>query len=127
MLEHVKADHPLRYRTLAEAEHLMKRDIVEQSLLLGFLPVTLPEPIADLVAEAEPPSRRSRQVRAAPRSATAKTRAKKSEAPPTEAPAVAATPRNAHASSRHLPSRPPARRGNGALASRAVDDPPDRD
>jgi ATP-dependent RNA helicase HelY len=92
MLADVNPGHPL-YRTLAEAEHLMKRDIVEQSLLLGFLPVTLPEPIADLVAEAEPPSRRSRQIRAAPRSATTKTRAKKSEAPATEAQAVAAPPK----------------------------------
>ncbi|MCC6944993.1 MAG: DEAD/DEAH box helicase [Thermomicrobiales bacterium] len=38
MLEDVLPDHPLRY-TLREAELLLRRDIVEQSLTLGFAPI----------------------------------------------------------------------------------------
>jgi ATP-dependent RNA helicase HelY len=42
MLLHVKPDHPLRAR-LRHAESLLRRDIVEHSLMLGFAPVELPE------------------------------------------------------------------------------------
>jgi ATP-dependent RNA helicase HelY len=94
MLADVDPAHPL-HRSLAEAEHLMKRDIVEQSLLLGFLPVTLPEPVAELVAEPEPPRPRARPVRATPRSATAKSRARKAESPATEASAPPAPKKRA--------------------------------
>jgi ATP-dependent RNA helicase HelY len=38
MLEDVMPDNPLRL-TLREAEHLLRRDIVEQSLTLGFAPI----------------------------------------------------------------------------------------
>jgi ATP-dependent RNA helicase HelY len=42
MLANVSPDHPVR-ATLAAAEHLVKRDIVEQSLALGFLPIETEE------------------------------------------------------------------------------------
>jgi hypothetical protein len=42
MLTHVKPEHPLRVR-LRQAEGLLRRDIVEHSLLLGFAPIALPE------------------------------------------------------------------------------------
>jgi ATP-dependent RNA helicase HelY len=42
MLAHVKPEHPLRAR-LRQAEGLLRRDIVEHSLLLGFAPIALPE------------------------------------------------------------------------------------
>ena len=42
MLADVKPEHPLR-RTLQQAESLLRRDIVEQSLILGFAPIALPE------------------------------------------------------------------------------------
>ncbi len=38
MLEDVLPDHPLRY-SLRESERLLRRDIVEQSLTLGFAPI----------------------------------------------------------------------------------------
>jgi ATP-dependent RNA helicase HelY len=72
MLTDVNPGHPL-HRTLLDAERLMKRDIVEQSLLLGFVPVTVPEPLQELVAEPEPARHRSRQVRATPRSRARRT------------------------------------------------------
>ena len=43
MLAHIKPDHPLRY-SLDEAERLLRRGIVEQSLTLGFAPIETPEP-----------------------------------------------------------------------------------
>jgi ATP-dependent RNA helicase HelY len=42
MLANVSPDHPVRH-TLATAERLVKRDIVEQSLALGFLPIETEE------------------------------------------------------------------------------------
>jgi ATP-dependent RNA helicase HelY len=42
MLTNVKPDHPARAR-LRLAESLLRRDIVEQSLTLGFAPMALPE------------------------------------------------------------------------------------
>jgi ATP-dependent RNA helicase HelY len=42
MLADVNPDHPLRAR-LRQAETLLRRDIVEQSLVLGFAPIALPE------------------------------------------------------------------------------------
>lgn len=70
MLQHASPDHPLRAR-LRQAEGLLKRDIVEHSLALGFAPIELPEIArAELEAAREetPPPRkpRSRKVKAAP-------------------------------------------------------------
>ncbi len=42
MLVNVKPEHPLRIR-LQQAESLLRRDIVEHSLALGFAPIELPE------------------------------------------------------------------------------------
>jgi hypothetical protein len=42
MLVSVKPEHPLRAR-LQEAESLLRREIVEHSLALGFAPIALPE------------------------------------------------------------------------------------
>jgi len=42
MLVNVKPEHPLRAR-LQQAETLLRRDIVEHSLALGFAPIELPE------------------------------------------------------------------------------------
>lgn len=42
MLDHVKPDHVLRIK-LRQAEALLRRDIVEHSLALGFAPIELPE------------------------------------------------------------------------------------
>jgi ATP-dependent RNA helicase HelY len=54
MLADVDPSHPM-YQTLGEAIRLMKRDIVEQSLMLGFVPISLPEPTAELAPEPDPP------------------------------------------------------------------------
>ena len=68
MLQSVNPEHPLRGR-LRQAESLLKRDIVEHSLVLGFAPIELPE-IAraelDAAREEAPPARkpRSRKSRA---------------------------------------------------------------
>ncbi|MCA9880063.1 MAG: DEAD/DEAH box helicase, partial [Thermomicrobiales bacterium] len=78
MLQHASPDHPLRAR-LRQAEGMLKRDIVEHSLALGFAPIELPEIArAELEAAREetPPPRK-------PRSRKAKaTLAESSEAPP---------------------------------------------
>jgi len=42
MLTHVKPEHPLRNR-LRQGESLLRRDIVEHSLALGYTPIELPE------------------------------------------------------------------------------------
>ncbi len=42
MIANVAPDHPLR-ETLSIAERLVRRDIVEQSLALGFLPIATEE------------------------------------------------------------------------------------
>ncbi len=52
MLADVAPEHPLR-PTLGEAERLLRRGIVEQSLTLGFAPIALPELPAE-AAEPEP-------------------------------------------------------------------------
>lgn len=46
MFASVAPDHPLR-DTLQESERLVRRDIVEQSLILGVMPVTLDEDAAE--------------------------------------------------------------------------------
>jgi ATP-dependent RNA helicase HelY len=46
MLANVDPDRPLRH-TLADAEHLVRRDIVEQSLTLGFLPIQIEDEVAE--------------------------------------------------------------------------------
>jgi ATP-dependent RNA helicase HelY len=57
MLADTQPDHPLR-RTLAEAERLLRRDIVEQSLTIGFAPVALPDVPPEALAEEPTPRRR---------------------------------------------------------------------
>jgi ATP-dependent RNA helicase HelY len=52
MLTGVKPEHPLRAR-LYQAEALLRRDIVEQSLVLGFAPLELPEIAPDELASAK--------------------------------------------------------------------------
>ena len=52
MLDHVKPDHPLRIK-LRQAESLLRRDIVEHSLALGFAPIQLPEIARDELDEAK--------------------------------------------------------------------------
>ena len=69
MLQSVNPEHPLRNR-LRQAEGMLKRDIVEHSLVLGFAPIELPE-IAraelDAAREETPVARkpRSRKPKAA--------------------------------------------------------------
>jgi hypothetical protein len=68
MLQQVNPEHPLRAR-FRQAEALLKRDIVEHSLVLGFAPIELPEIArAELEAareEAPPPRKpRSRKTKA---------------------------------------------------------------
>jgi ATP-dependent RNA helicase HelY len=82
MLVDTNPDHPLA-TTLVEATRLMKRDIVEQSLMLGFLPITLPEPIPDLTLEPEARVQRPR-ARTSTRSRTRKDPASAVEAPPAD-------------------------------------------
>ncbi len=85
MLVDTNPDHPLA-TSLLEATRLMKRDIVEQSLMLGFLPITLPEPIPDLTLE--PDARVQR-----PRARTARTRTRKESPPVVETPVAEAAPK----------------------------------
>ncbi len=75
MLTNIVPEHPLR-PTLAAAEGLLRRGIVEQSLTLGFAPIELPsfeaelEPEPELepetVIEPEPPVRRTSRRAKAP-------------------------------------------------------------
>src|ERR671912_371835 len=67
MLVSVKPDHPLRTR-LQQAESLLRRDIVEHSLALGFAPIELPDIArAELeAAKADRPATPRRRARAAP-------------------------------------------------------------
>jgi hypothetical protein len=67
MLVSVKPQHPLRSR-LQQAESLLRRDIVEHSLALGFAPIELPDIArAELeAAKAAPPTALRRRGRAAP-------------------------------------------------------------
>jgi ATP-dependent RNA helicase HelY len=111
MLADVTPGHPL-HRTLGEAERLMKRDIVEQSLLLGFLPVTLPEPLLELVAEPEPARALGREVRATPRSRTKRTRTVANEA--VAAPRKQSRKRTATEPDPGASPKPPRRRGGRA-------------
>jgi hypothetical protein len=69
MLVSVKPEHPLRTR-LQQAEALLRRDIVEHSLALGFAPIELPEIArAELdAAKADRPAAPRRRARAAPES-----------------------------------------------------------
>jgi ATP-dependent RNA helicase HelY len=54
MLADVRPDHPLRW-TLLEAERLLRRGIVEQSLSLGFAPIATPDPEPE-AASTPPPA-----------------------------------------------------------------------
>jgi ATP-dependent RNA helicase HelY len=67
MLVSVKPEHPLRSR-LQQAESLLRRDIVEHSLALGFAPIELPEiGRAELeAAKFAPPAAPRRRARTAP-------------------------------------------------------------
>jgi hypothetical protein len=66
MLVSVKPEHPLRIR-LQQAESLLRRDIVEHSLALGFAPIELPDIArAELeAAKADRPASPRRRARAA--------------------------------------------------------------
>jgi ATP-dependent RNA helicase HelY len=66
MLVSVKPEHPLRTR-LQQAESLLRRDIVEHSLALGFAPIELPDIArAELeAAKADRPATPRRRARAA--------------------------------------------------------------
>jgi ATP-dependent RNA helicase HelY len=65
MLADTQPDLPLR-RTLADAERMLRRDIVEQSLMIGFAPVTLPDVPPDALAEEPAPRRRRRSTQTDP-------------------------------------------------------------
>ena len=63
MLIDVLPEHPLRYGLL-EAEHLLRRGIVEQSLTLGFAPIIIDEPYVepeDTPVEASVPAPKKRR------------------------------------------------------------------
>lgn len=64
MLTHVKADHPLRHR-LRQAESLLRRGIVEHSMVLGFAPIELPEVAREELdaAKADRPARATTRKR----------------------------------------------------------------
>jgi ATP-dependent RNA helicase HelY len=79
MLADVAPDRPLRSR-LAEAERLLKRDIVEQSLTLGFAPIELPDLVLPEPEAAPAP---------APHPVRAQNRRAKAAPPPEEAPVAA--------------------------------------
>jgi ATP-dependent RNA helicase HelY len=66
MLLNVRPDHPLRAR-LQQAESLLRRDIVEHSLALGFAPITLPDIARSELeaAKAERPTTKTRRPRSA--------------------------------------------------------------
>jgi hypothetical protein len=66
MLVSVKPEHPLRIR-LQQAESLLRRDIVEHSLALGFAPIELPDIArAELeAAKADRPASPRRRARSA--------------------------------------------------------------
>ncbi len=83
MLLNVRPDHPLRAR-LQQAESLLRRDIVEHSLALGFAPIALPDIARGELeaAKAERPTATRRRARAEsesvlPRQKSNATRAKK--------------------------------------------------
>ena len=67
MLVNVKPEHPLRTR-LQQAESLLRRDIVEHSLALGFAPIELPEIARGELeaAKAAQPAAPRRRTRPAP-------------------------------------------------------------
>jgi ATP-dependent RNA helicase HelY len=67
MLVNVKPEHPLRTR-LQQAESLLRRDIVEHSLALGFAPIELPEVARGELeaAKAAQPAAPRRRTRPAP-------------------------------------------------------------
>ena len=50
MLAHARPDHPLR-ELLDQAEKLVRRDIVEQSLILGIMPVVSEDEVEEVLAE----------------------------------------------------------------------------
>jgi ATP-dependent RNA helicase HelY len=79
MLANVMPDHPMRAR-LRQAEALLRRDIVEHSLALGFAPLLLPEIAAGELAAAKAerppqprsPSRSRKKIDSMPESKTAR-------------------------------------------------------
>jgi ATP-dependent RNA helicase HelY len=96
MLTNVLPDHPLRF-SLAQAENLLRRGIVEQSLTIGFSPIETPEPdipdtvtVAGETAEDAPaPKKRSRAKASAEKNTTGDAekpkRTRKKATPATEA------------------------------------------
>jgi len=71
MLMNIAPEHPVRFG-LAAAEHLMKRDIVAQSLAIGFAPVALPEVSAAELEAAKAEVAAARPVRAPRKTAAPK-------------------------------------------------------
>ena len=61
MLIDTSPGHPLS-RTLAEAERMLRRDIVQQSLTIGFAPVVLPDLPPDALLDEPKPARRARRA-----------------------------------------------------------------
>lgn len=93
MLADVKPEHPLR-RKLQQAESLLRRDIVEQSLILGFAPIALPE-IARSQLESAKAERPAAKASAAPAESKRQTRVRSkttSSKEPKPKPAVAKPP-----------------------------------
>ncbi len=75
MLMNIAPEHPVRFN-LAAAEHMMKRDIVAQSLAIGFAPVTLPEVSAAELEAAKAESAASPKRTPKPRASTGVTSTK---------------------------------------------------
>ncbi len=79
MLTDVSPEHPLR-RTLGDAERLLRRGIVEQSLLLGFAPIALPDLLLPPSEEAPTASEPSRSAGKPPKPKRTAARAPKKAA-----------------------------------------------
>ncbi len=61
MLIDTSPGHPLA-RTLADAERMLRRDIVQQSLTIGFAPIELPDLPPDALLDEPKPARRARRA-----------------------------------------------------------------
>ena len=125
MLADVMPGHPLRSR-LQQAESLLRRDIVEQSLVLGFAPLELPDiaraELEAARAERRPaPRSRSRPERSSPNAdetqtgSSADQKARKSVSPEITAPERSAKRASRHSAPKSddpKEPRPPRKRKN---------------
>jgi ATP-dependent RNA helicase HelY len=107
MLTHVKPDHPLRAR-LQQADALLRRDIVEHSLILGFAPLVLPEIARDELeaAKAERTLKPRAGVRAARSEAPAKVEKKPHSKKEKPLPAASASTKRASRSRKEKATTP---------------------